>query len=72
MTSSKKMAAILDRAGIGYREVHVIGNLVHVDAYAKYRDKLVDMMNLAGCTLRTERDGVHLSGPDGLRLVFEV
>lgn len=72
MTKSEQLRDILDRGGIPCREVHVIGNAAHIDAYKKHRIALADLMGQAGWQLTYEKDGEHMVGPPGLRLVFRL
>jgi hypothetical protein len=69
-SKSAQMAQIIAKAGINAREVVVLGAFVHVDTFKLHRDKLAQVMGLAGFKLVLERDGVHLGGLDGFRMVF--
>jgi hypothetical protein len=69
-SKSDQMAQIIAKAGINTRDVTVLGAYVHVDTFAKYRAALLHLMSTAGFRLVMERDGVHLGGLDGFRMVF--
>ena len=70
-SKSAQMAQIIAKAGINTRDVTVLGAYVHVDTFAKYRAALLHLMSTAGFGLVMERDGVHLGGLDGFRMVFK-
>ena len=71
MTKNQQMTVLLNKAGVNVRDVSVLGAFVHVDTFAKYRAALLHVMSAAGFRLVMERDGVHLGGPDGFRMVFQ-
>jgi hypothetical protein len=66
---SKRLADLLAKAGVNVQGVTVLGCFVHVTSYAKYRDRIVDLLTSAGACIEYERDGDHLDGSVGLRVV---
>lgn len=71
-TKSQQMQTIINKSGINTRRVQVLGSLVHVDTFAKYEGRLLDLMSTAGFAIRMVSNGVHLDGVDGFRMVFQV
>jgi hypothetical protein len=70
MSKNQQMTALFEKAKINVRTVSVLGAFVHVDTFVKYRVALLDLMTTAGFRLVMERDGAHLDGIDGFRMVF--
>jgi hypothetical protein len=72
MTKNERFTELFKKAGINTRRVQVIGSFVHVDTFEKYENKLTDAMTNAGFRPIMTKNGVHLDGFDGFRMVFQV
>ena len=70
MTKSQRLANILQAAKINATKVSVLGAYAHIDTFKKYEGALRDMMGLAGFRLHSIRDGAHMDGSEGFRMVF--
>jgi hypothetical protein len=68
---SKRLADSLEKAEVNVRKVTVLGAFAHIDTYEKYGDKVKDLMSSAGAKLLMEKNGAHMDGLDGYRLVFK-
>lgn len=68
---TEKMKSVLDRLGVNYRRVDVLGTFVHIDTFEKYGDVVKHALTSAGAKLSSEKNGVHMDGLDGYRLVFK-
>lgn len=69
--NTEKMKSILNRLGVNYRRVTVLGTFVHIDTFEKYGDRVKHALTTAGAKLCSEKNGVHMDGLDGYRLVFQ-
>lgn len=72
MTKSEKLAEIIAKAGINARAVKVLGSFAHIDSFAKYNDRLIDLMTSAGFKVLKVSDGHHMDGTHGYRASFVV
>ena len=72
MNRSQQLQAVMTKARINTRRVSVLGDFAHIDTFHKYESRITDMMTAAGFRLVSSRDGAHLDGVDGFRLVYRV
>jgi len=68
MNTSKKLTALLSKAGIRQTKVTILGIYVHIDSYSKYDDKLQHMLTSAGFTVLSAKNINHLDGYKGYRI----
>lgn len=72
MTKSDQLKKIITDAGINVRDVMFLGSIAHIDSFAKYGDKIVDLMTTAGFSVLRITDGPHMDGTSGYRASFRL